>query len=128
VIYLDSSVVIAQLLMEERRPPEAMWQQSLTSSRLLQYEIWNRIHARGLDASHGVEVGNTLARIYLVEMSLSVLARALRPFPIAVRTLDSLHLATIESLTREGETVELASYDNRMLAAARALGIPIAAV
>ena len=128
MIYLDSSVVIAQLLMEERRPPEAMWQQALTSSRLLQYEIWNRIHARGLSASHSVEVGNTLARIYLVEMSPPVLARALRPFPIEVRTLDSLHLATLESLAREGETVELASYDNRMLAAARALGIPIAAV
>jgi hypothetical protein len=36
-----------------------------------------------------------------------------------VRTLDCLHLATIEFIRGQGETVELASYDNRLLAAAR---------
>jgi hypothetical protein len=127
VIYLDSSVVLAHLLMEERRPPDGLWQQQLASSRLLQYEVWNRIHARGLIASHGAEVRRTLARVYLVEMSEPVLARALQPFPIAIRTLDSLHFATIESLAN-GDSVELASYDNRLLAAARALGVSVAAL
>jgi len=54
-----------------------------------------------------------------------VLARALQPFPVPVRTLDRLHLATIEFIRAQGETVELASYDNRLLAAARALGIAL---
>ena len=58
-------------------------------------------------------------------MSEPVLARALQPFPIAIRTLDSLHLATIESLA-SGDTLELASYDNRLLAAAQALGVRLA--
>jgi hypothetical protein len=31
-------------------------------------------------------------------------------------------------LRRQGETVELASYDNRLVAAAEAIGIPIAPV
>jgi hypothetical protein len=49
----------------------------------------------------------------------------LQPFPVPVRTLDSLHLATIEFIRGEGEPVELASYDNRLLVAARALGIAL---
>jgi hypothetical protein len=42
--------------------------------------------------------------------------------------LDALHLATIEFLRSEGEPVKLASYDVRLIAAARALDVPIAAV
>jgi hypothetical protein len=113
--------------MEARRPPDRLWHQQLVSSRLLQYEVWNRVHVRGLAGSHGAEVRNTLARVYLVEMSEPVLVRALQPFPIAIRTLDSLHLATIESLAN-GERVELASYDTRLIATARALGIAVAAL
>jgi predicted nucleic acid-binding protein len=47
---------------------------------------------------------------------------------ITLRTLDALHLATIEFLRRQGETVELASYDNRLVAAAEPVGIPVAAL
>jgi hypothetical protein len=57
-----------------------------------------------------------------------VLARALDPVPLPVRTLDALHLAAIEFLRAQGQTVELASYDQRFLAAARALKIPIATI
>jgi len=36
-----------------------------------------------------------------------------------------MHLASIEFLRARGQTVELASFDERQVAAARALGIPI---
>jgi hypothetical protein len=42
---------------------------------------------------------------------------------VQVRTLDSLHLAAIEYLRGQGQTITLASYDERLLEAARALGI-----
>jgi hypothetical protein len=61
-------------------------------------------------------------------MSDAVLARALQPFPVSVRTLDALHLSTALSLITGMETVELASYDVRLLAAAQALGIPATAL
>jgi hypothetical protein len=54
-------------------------------------------------------------------MAPQVLARALEPFPTAVRTLDALHLAAMEFLRTSGQTVELACYDERLLAAARAM-------
>jgi hypothetical protein len=56
-------------------------------------------------------------------MTPNILSRALAPFPLSVRTLDSLHLATMIYVQSQGQEVELASYDRRMLAAAAALGI-----
>jgi hypothetical protein len=126
VIYLDSSVALAHLLAEDRLPPEYLWQQQLVSSRLLEYEVWNRIHARRLALSHGDAVRALISRVALLELATPVLARALDPFPIPVRTLDALHLASIEFLrVRQRQQVELASYDGRLIAGARALDIPM---
>ena len=88
MIYVDTSVALAQLLAEDRTPPAALWAEPLVSSRLLQYELWNRIHARGLGSSHGEDVRHLLGRIALLELTSSVLARAVDPFPVAVRTLE----------------------------------------
>lgn len=125
MIYLDSSVALAHLLVEDRSPPEHLWRESLVSSRLLEYEIWTRIHAQELASSHGDDVRTLIGRVALLELAPSVLARALEPFPRPVRTLDALHLASIEYLRARGQALELASYDDRLLAAARALGIPV---
>jgi hypothetical protein len=54
-----------------------------------------------------------------------VLARALEPFSVAVRTPDALHLSWIEFLRSRRQTVALASFDERLLAGARTLGISI---
>jgi hypothetical protein len=69
-----------------------------------------------------------LGRLAFLELSPPVLARALNPFPVPVRTLDALHLASIEFLRDHGQNVELASYDKRLTAAASALNMPLASV
>ncbi|MCZ6906927.1 MAG: PIN domain-containing protein [Deltaproteobacteria bacterium] len=125
MIYLDSSVALCHLLTEDRLVPEQLWQESLVSSRLLKYEIWTRINARRLDRSHGDHVRALVGRVALIELTPPVLARALEPFPKPVRTLDALHLASIDFLRKQGQTVTLASYDSRFIDAARALRIPI---
>ena len=102
-----------------------MWRERLVSSRLLEYEFWNRINARALTHSHGDEAREVLARVTLVDFAPPVVARALLPFPVHVRTLDALHLATIEFLRSRGEDIQLASYDRRLIAGAEALGIAI---
>ncbi|HXH84399.1 MAG TPA: PIN domain-containing protein [Candidatus Tectomicrobia bacterium] len=124
MIYLDASVALAQLFAEDRQPPEDLWREPIAASRLLQYEVWNRVHARRLEPIHGHLVRELLDGVAYVELTPLVLARALEPFPVPVRTLDALHLATIEFLRGQGQTIELVSYDGRLLAAARALGIP----
>ena len=84
MIYLDTSVALAHLLAEDRVPPDALWDETLVSSRLLE------------------------------------------PFPVPVRTLDALHLASIEFLRAQRQDVTLASTGSRMIEAARRLMIPIA--
>ena len=125
MIYVDSSVLLADLFAEPRSPPETLWDQDLASSRLLTYEVWNRINAYGLTISHGGRARGLLARVSLTEINEVVLARALEPFPVGVRTLDALHLATIDFIRGSGETIELASYDTRLLAAAQELRISL---
>jgi len=126
VIYVDSSIALAQLLSETRSPPDRVWGQHLVSSRLLEYEVWNRIHAYQLTDTLGENARDLLALVDIVEMTRLVLARALAPFPVPVRTLDGLHLATLEYLHRQDSSLELGSYDEDLKAAATALGIPIA--
>ena len=126
MIYVDTSVALAHLLAEDRLPPESIWEETLVSSRLLEYELWNRLHSRGSARTHGEHARDLLQRLAFLELAPPVLARALEPFPVSVRTLDALHLASIEFLRAQRQEVALASYDSRMIAAARALRIPIA--
>jgi predicted nucleic acid-binding protein len=121
LIYLDTSVALAHLLAEDRAPPERLWGESLIASRLIEYEIWTRVHARKLARSHADEVRALLGRLALIELAPPVLARALEPFPKSVRTLDALHLASMEFLRSQGQSVMLASYDDRLINCARAL-------
>lgn len=64
-----------------------------------------------------------VGRLALLELAHPILARALEPFPAPVRTLDALHLASMDFLRVNGQSLELATYDDRLAAAARAMGI-----
>lgn len=90
--------------------------------------MWTRIHARQTAASHGEPARELLRRVAMIELRPAVLARVLEPFPVAVRTLDALHLASLEFLRTHGQPLRLASYDDRMNAAARHLRIPLYAL
>jgi hypothetical protein len=128
VIYLDSSVALARVFSEPQAPPELFWQQQLVSSRLLEFEVWNRVHAYRLAGTHTNEATTLLLGVRVLEMNRPILSRALEPWPAPVRTLDALHLATAIYLLQQGEPIELASYDGRLIAAAQALGLPLAAL
>jgi len=125
VRYLDSSVVLAELFVEKRRPPEALWSDSLVSSRLLVYEVWAKLHARGLGEALGEQARALLGGLALLEMEPSVLARALEPFPRPVRALDAMHLATADFLRRRGADVSVATYDARLSEAASEMGFEL---
>lgn len=125
MIYVETSVALAQLLAEDRCPPESLWTATLVSSRLTEYEVWTRVHARSLGTSHGESVRLLLGRLSWLELMPVVLARALEPWPVAVRTLDALHLASMEFLRARGQDITLASYNDRLISAARRLSIPL---
>ena len=98
---------------------------TVTSSRLLAYEVYVRVHARGLWSTRGTEAEALMNRLVLMDLSEPILARARQPFPVSVRTLDGLHLASMDYLRAHGQTVELASYDMRLVSAAVALGFAV---
>lgn len=125
MIYIDTSVALAHVLSEERRPPDTIWSEELVASRLLEYEAWIRIHGSGLARTHAEPLRLLLARIAFLELRPDVLSRALDPFPAPVRTLDALHLACIDFLRRRDQKVRLATYDQRMLVVARRMEIPL---
>lgn len=125
MIYLDTSVALAQLLAEDRKPPTHLWREWLVASRLLEYEMWTRLHARGVAGSHGDAARLLLGRVAFLELARPVLARALEPFPTPVRTLDALHLASVMFLRERGHEVVLATLDARMSNAAHAMGLTL---
>lgn len=127
MIYLDTSVALAELLAEDRRPPPEFWKGRLVASRLLEYETWARIHARGAAKTHGEAVREILGVVAMVELAPTVLARAADPFPEPVRTLDALHLATALFLAGRGQLTGFATYDERLARAARAVGLTVTA-
>ena len=131
MIYLDTSVVLAELFAEDRRPRPDFWKGQLVSSRLLEYEVWTRIHARRAATTHGDAVREILGAVAIVELAPTVLARAVEPFPVAagtqLRTLDAMHLATALFLAERRQRVEVATYDERMARVARALGLEVVA-
>lgn len=128
MIYLDTSVMLAWLLAEDRRPDDALWNETLVASRLLEYEVWTRLHARNLSDALGESARNLLGRVAFIELAPRVLGRALEGFPVPVRTLDALHLASFAFLLDSRQAPRLASYDRRMLDAARTMGWPLVAL
>ncbi len=113
------------MLAEDVVPRETLWDETIVSSRLLEYEIWVRLNARNLVASHGELARQLLQRVAFLELAPQVLSRALEPFPVRVRTLDALHLASMDFLRRQNQQVELATYDARLRATAARLGFSI---
>ena len=68
MIYVDTSVALAELLAEDRRPGDAFWRQTLVSSRLLEYEVYIRVHARKLTRSHGELARALVGRVALLDL------------------------------------------------------------
>lgn len=67
-----------------------------------------RINARDLAGSHGDAATALIGRTPLLELSPPVLVRALEPFPVPVRALDAIHLASVDFLVRNAQITQLA--------------------
>jgi predicted nucleic acid-binding protein len=125
LVYLGTSVVLAALLAEDRRPAPAFWSQQLISSRLLEFETWTRLHAERAPADVFEAARFLVGSADLVELTATVLSRALEPFSVRVRTLDALHLATASYLASQGMRLEVATYDQRLAEASQAIGLEV---
>lgn len=128
MVYLDTSVALAQLLAEDRRPAPTLWDASLVSSRLLSFELLTAVNNRRSSSDVVAAARGMIARIALLELIPEIVERANEAFPIPVRSLDALHLASVSFLIAQGVDVLLATYDARMRSAAERLEIPLAPI
>ncbi len=128
MIYLDASVALSALFGERRRPPDALWRETLASSRLLEIEMMVRVNAAGLSGTAGEAARSLIDGVAMVDLHRPVLARALEVFPVRVRTLDAIHLATMDFLRGQGLDFEVATYDRRLAEVAEAMGFKLADV
>ena len=134
--YIESSALVAAILEHDaealadlrelgRRVASALTFAEATRA-ILRARLTRRItqaeEREGLRALRALE-----HRCTIIAVSEAVLARAGRPFPIEpIRTLDAIHLATIELMGETPQLVTVVTRDKRVASNARALGYAIA--
>lgn len=133
VAYLDSSVVLRHILVGDVTIRHALDCPSVVSSELVEIEC-RRVLLRcrlqnDLTDETLVEAVRRLDAVLdgidLVELSPAIKRRAMESFPVSVKTLDALHLATAlaaRATTDDGKIV-LFSLDRAMNLGASALGM-----
>ena len=131
VAYLDSSVLLRHILLGEEPIRHALEFPRVVSSELIEIECRRVLHRCRLTGELTDEtltvarerLDEVLAGIDLLEMSMQIKQRAMDPFPVNVRTLDALHVATALMVGEDAGGVALFSHDEGMNRCARSLGI-----
>jgi len=130
--YIESSALVAALLEHDTAAmkPLPLGTQHVTSALTLAEAGRAIIRARAtgrLTAAKEQAAVRALRtferRCFILDVDRAVLARVRRPFPIEpIRTLDAVHLATIELLGEAPQVVTIVTRDVRVRDNARALG------
>lgn len=133
--YIESSAIVAALLERDAAALNALRakDRQVTSALTLAEGARAILRARAsarLTADEERAAVRGLRRFerrcYVIAITDAVLARVRRPFPVEpVRTLDAVHLATIESLDEPPQLVTIVTRDNRIRDNARALGYAV---
>lgn len=119
--YLDSSAILKTIFDEKERPELLRYLTSQsTSSRLSKVEV--RRTAARLAPTKIAEVNRELEKINFLPISDAILLVAENfSSDITLRTLDAIHIATV--MYFEGTIKGLITYDKKMIANAKMLGI-----
>jgi predicted nucleic acid-binding protein len=133
--YVESSALVAALLEHDTAvmTPQPAGTQHVTSALALAEAGRAIIRARAsgrLTQAEEQEAVRALRgferRCFILDIDRTVLARVSRPFPVEpVRTLDAVHLATMELLGEPPQLVAVVSRDVRVRDNARALGYAV---
>jgi len=123
--YLDSSAIVKLAVREPESDALRRYvrrRRPLLSSALARTEVLRALLPGGESA---VAAGRrVLERVDLVRVNDRILDLAGSLLPVELRSLDAIHLATARRLG--AELREIVTYDERMVAAARSLGLKTA--
>lgn len=125
-VYLDASALVKLIVMEAESQTLAAYLGNRTvrvSATLIRTEVPRAVR-RYRPQLLGRSV-RMLDGLRMVTLDTAVLDRAALIDPPDVRSLDAIHIAA--ALTIADELEAIVTYDTRMAAAARGLGLPVAA-
>ena len=134
IAYIDTSALLRIVLREPGALDELRSYEALVSSELIAVEgarTIDRLRIQGsLTPDEAAEriraVNEWLEAVDLVLLRPSVLSRASEPMPMAIGTLDGIHLATaLIWRDRIGPLREMATHDTALGTAARAFGFEV---
>jgi len=126
VAYLDTSAFVKTINLELESTAVTRYLETwprLASSKLLRVEALRTMRRFGSEKM--AETRAKLRRVELIELRDSILETAALLDPATLRSLDAIHLATAQYLGAELGVI--VTYDQRMAAGARALGLAVAA-
>ena len=124
MLYLDTSAAVKLLLLEEESLAIRAYvsDQDWASSALLRTELVRAVVR--VDPSVVPRALDLLSQPRLLVIEARILDTAARLSPPSLRSLDAIHLAS--ALELRDELTAFVAYDDRLLAAASALGMPVA--
>lgn len=133
--YIESSALVAALLEHDAEALKSLRARArhITSALTLAETARAIVRARvGERLSPDAERAAVRAlrrferRCYLVAVTDDILARVRRPFPVEpVRTLDAVHIATVESLGEPPQLIAIVTRDHRVRENAKTLGYSV---
>ena len=135
VRYIESSALVAALLEQDAEALKSLRARArqITSALTLAEAARAIVRARvGERLTPDAERAAVRAlrrferRCYVVAVTDDVLARVRRPFPVEpVRTLDAVHIATVELLAEPPQLMSIVKRDHRVRENAKALGYSV---
>ena len=124
-VYMDASAVAKLVVREAESDALRAWlgdRPRLVSSALLRTELLRAV--RRQEPGHFQRARQVILGIGLHVVDDDVLETAASLNPLALRTLDAIHLATALRVVTELDA--LVTYDGRMVEGAEHLGLPVA--
>lgn len=131
-VYVDSSVIVASTLDQPGALRGVRWAAAV-SSELIVAELLRTLDRLRLAASTSDEelarlrreAERNLATLDLVPINRAVLRRAGGAFPLPVKTLDAIHLATALLWEEQAGEIVFLTQDRQLANAARACGLTV---
>ena len=126
MIYLDSAAVVKLAHAEAKSPALRAWLDDRTetgwvSSVLTEIESFRALARYAPDAVSRLPAVLDQMKLIDLDPPIRTLAQTVRP--AAVRNLDAIHLGT--TLLARGALTSFVTYDERLLDAAAAAGLPV---
>jgi predicted nucleic acid-binding protein len=124
-LYLDASALVKLVVAEEGTwaLAERVRGRPTATSVLSRVEVERALRRAELTGPTIELAGAVLRRVVHVGLDGTILARAARLEPTALRTLDAIHLAT--ALSFEPDVEAFVTYDRRLADAAERAGLPV---